>query len=150
MVSSTNPGPKKLMLDGKWEDLKAVFDALPAGSSWQVIYGKYDFDQKHFNKESEEDCGRLKQYMHETRTMEAMNEMLALCSASMSMRFKFAMEMAKKTIVVLELVFLMTMEMQIHIGWPKFAIEFLLERAMATTIVLHLVFLIIIGMQRYI
>ena len=146
MVSSTNPGPKKLMLDGKWEDLKAVFDALPTGSSWQVIYGKYDFDQKHFNKESEEDWGRLKQYMHETGTMEAMNEILALCPASRSMRFKFAMEMAIKTIVALQLVFLMTMEMQIYTGWPKFAIE----RAMATTIVLHLVFLMIITVQRYI
>ena len=78
--------------------------------------------------------------------MEAMNEILALCPASRSMRFKFAMEMAKKTIVVLEFVFLMTMEMQIHTGWPKFAIE----RAMATTIVLHLVFLMIITVQRYI
>ena len=134
------------MLDGKREDLKAVFDAIPTGSSWQVIYGKYDFDQKHFNKESEEDWARLKQYMDDKWTIEAMNEILALCSASMSMRFKFAMQMAIKTIVALQLVFLMTMEMQIYTGWPKFAIE----RAMATTIVLHLVFLMIIVMQRYI
>ena len=111
-----------------------------------MIYGRYDFDQKHFNKESEEDWGRLKQYMHETGTMEELNEILALGSASRSMRFKFAMEMAIKTIVVLEFVFLMTMEMQIYTGWPKFAIE----RAMATTIVLHLVFLMIITVQRYI
>ena len=134
------------MLDGKREDLKAVFDAIPTGSSWQVIYGKYDFDQKHFNKESEEDWGRLKQYMHERGTIEAMNEMLALCSASTSMRFKFAMKMATKTIVALQVVILMTMEMQSYTGWPKFATE----RAMATTIVLHLVFLMIIAMQRYI
>ena len=89
--------------------MKAVFDAIPTGSSWQVIYGRYDFDQKHFNKESEEDWGKLKQYMHETGTIEAMNEILALCSASMSMRFKFAMKMAISMIVALQSVVLMTM-----------------------------------------
>ena len=103
-----------------------------------MIYGKYDFDQKHFNKESEEDWGRLKQYMHETGTMEAMNEILALCSASRSMRFKFAMEMAIKTIVALQLVFLMTMEMQICTGWLKFAME------------MAMVFPMIIAIQRFI
>ena len=126
------------MLDGWWEDLKAVFDALPTGSSWQVIYGKYDFDQKHFNKESEEDCGRLKQYMHETEPIEAMNEMLALCSASTSMRFKFALKMAISTIVALESVFLMTMEMQICTGWLKFAME------------MAMVFPMIIAIQKFI
>ena len=127
--------------------MKTVLDAIPTGSSWQVIYRKYDFDQKHFNKESEEDWGRLKQYMHETGTMEELNEILALGSASRSMRFKFAMATDLwKTIVALQLVFLMTMEMQIYTGWPKFAIE----RAMAPTIVLHLVFLMIITVPRYI
>ena len=126
------------MLDGKREDLKAVFDAIPTGSSWQVIYGRYDFDQKHFNKESEEDWGRLKQYMHERGTIEAMNEMLALCSASTSMRFKFALKMAISTIVALESVFLMTMEMQICTGWLKFAME------------MAMVFPMIIAIQRFI
>ena len=126
------------MLDGKREDLKAVFDAIPTGSSWQVIYGRYDFDQKHFNKESEEDWGRLKQYMDDKWTMEAMNEMLALSSASMSMRFKFALKMAISTIVALESVFLMTMEMQICTGWLKFAME------------MAMVFPMIIAIQRFI
>ena len=74
-----------------------------------MIYGKYDFDQKNFNKESEEDWARLKQYMDDKWTIEAMNEILALCSASMSMRFKFAMKMAISMIVALQSVVLMTM-----------------------------------------
>ena len=119
MVSSTNPGPKKIMLDGKREDLKAVFDAIPTGSSWQVIYGRYDFDQKHFNKESEEDWGKLKQYMDDKWTMEALNEMIALSSASPLMGFKTTMEMAMTTLaiyaVALELVFVIALAIEIYI-----------------------------------
>ena len=84
-----------------------------------MIYGRYDFDQKHFNKESEEDWGRLKQYMHETRTMEAMNEMIALSSASPLMGFKTTMETDMKTLaiyaVALELVFVIALAIEIYI-----------------------------------
>ena len=54
------------------------------------------------------------------------------------MRFKFALKMAISTIVALESVFLMTMEMQISTGWLKFAME------------MAMVFPMIIAIQRFI
>ena len=54
------------------------------------------------------------------------------------MRFKFALKMAISTIVALESVFLMTMEMQICTGWLKFAME------------MAMVFPMIIAIQRFI
>ena len=63
VVSSTGPGPRKLMLDGREEDLKAVFNAIPIGSFWHLEYGTKIIYQRSFNKASEEDWVRLKQYM---------------------------------------------------------------------------------------
>ena len=63
IVSSTGPGPRKLMLDGRQEDLKAVFNSIPIGSFWHLEYGAQIIYHISFNKASEEDWVRLKQYM---------------------------------------------------------------------------------------
>ena len=37
-VDSWRSSPRKLILGGRRKDLKAVFEALPVGSFWHVIY----------------------------------------------------------------------------------------------------------------
>ena len=78
VVTSSKPSPRNLMLGGRRQDLKAVFDSLPVGSLWNVVQGHPEplfdsmlldplvmptSDVKHFNKQSEEDWVRLEQYM---------------------------------------------------------------------------------------
>ena len=95
VVSSTGPGPRKLMLDGREEDLQAVFNAIPIGSFWHLEYGTKIFYQRSFNKASEEDWVRLKQYMDNTWT--AMEETLVCyLSMSLSMRMRTWFSLAFK------------------------------------------------------
>ena len=78
VVTSSKPSPRNLMLGGRRQDLKAVFDSLPVGSLWNVVQVHPEplldlmlldplvmppTDVKHFNKQSEEDWVRLEQYM---------------------------------------------------------------------------------------
>ena len=78
VVTSSKPSPRNLMLGGRRQDLKAVFDSLPVGSLWNVVQVHPEplldlmlldplvmppTDLKHFNKQSEEDWLRLEQYM---------------------------------------------------------------------------------------
>ena len=96
VVSSPGPGPRKLMLDGRQEDLKAVFNSIPIGSFWHLEYDSFPISyleygtqiiyQRRFNKASEEDWVRLKQYMDNTWT--AMEETL-VCYLSMYTGFPF-------------------------------------------------------------
>ena len=87
VISSTGQGPSKLMLDGRQEDLKAVFNSIPIGSFWLLEYGTQIFYKWRFNKASEEDWLRLKQYMDNTWT--AMEEALVFyLSMSMSMKMR--------------------------------------------------------------
>ena len=46
--------------------MKAVFEALPVGSFWHVIYRPITGPayEKHFNKDSEETWERLKHYLY--------------------------------------------------------------------------------------
>ena len=85
VVFSTSPGPRKLMLDGREEDLKAVFNSIPIGSSWHLEYGTQIKYHWSFNKAAEEDWVRLKQYMDNSWT--AIEETLVFYS-SMSMLMK--------------------------------------------------------------
>ena len=85
VVFSTSPGPRKLMLDGREEDLKAVFNSIPIGSFWHLKYGAQIIYHISFNKASEEDWVRLKQYLDYTWT--AMEETL-VCYLSMPLSMK--------------------------------------------------------------
>ena len=96
VVSSTGPGPRKLMLDGRQEDLKAVFNSIPIGSFWHLEYGTQIIYHWRFNKTSEEDWVRLKQYMDNTWT--AMEEALVFyLSMSMLMKMKMCALLAFAT-----------------------------------------------------
>ena len=87
VVSSTGPGPRKLMLDGRQEDLKAVFNSIPVGSFWHLEYRTQIRYHRSFNKTSEEDWVRLKQYMD--NKWRAIDETLVLYSSmSMSMKMR--------------------------------------------------------------
>ena len=97
VVSSTGPGPRKLMLDGRQEDLKAVFNSIPIGSFWLLEYGTQIFYKWRFNKASEEDWLRLKHYMDDRWT--AMEEALV---------FYFSMSLSMKMRTLLSLTFKVT------------------------------------------
>ena len=97
VISSTGQGPSKLMLDGRQEDLKAVFNSIPIGSFWHLEYGTQIFYHWRFNKASEEDWLRLKQYMDNTWT--AMEEALV---------FYFSMSLSMKMRTLLSLTFKVT------------------------------------------
>ena len=85
VVSSTGQGPRKLMLDGREEDLKAVFNSIPIGSFWHLEY-RTQVPQiryhRSFNKASEEDWVRLEQYMdmdtEESKPMSMRKMLLAM------------------------------------------------------------------------
>ena len=98
VVSSTGPGPRKLMLDGRQEDLKAVFNSIPVGSFWHLEYRTQIRYHRSFNKTSEEDWVRLKQYMDNTWT--AMEEALV---------FYFSMSLSMKMRTLLSLTFKVTL-----------------------------------------
>ena len=99
VVFSTSPGPRKLMLDGREEDLKAVFNSIPIGSFWLLEYGTQIFYKWRFNKASEEDWLRLKQYMDDRWT--AMEEALVFyLSMSMSMKMRMCFSLAMKSTFV--------------------------------------------------
>ena len=97
VVSSTGQGPRKLMLDGRQEDLKAVFNSIPIGSFWHLEYDSFPISyleygtqiiyQRSLLKASEEDWVRLKQYMD--NKWRAIDETLVLYSSmSMSMKMR--------------------------------------------------------------
>ena len=97
VVSSTGPGPRKLMLDGREEDLKSVFNSIPIGSFWHLEYRTKIRYHRSFNKASEEDWVRLKQYMDNTWT--AVEEALV---------FYFSMSLSMKMRTLLSLTFKVT------------------------------------------
>ena len=97
VISSTGQGPSKLMLDGRQEDLKAVFNSIPIGSFWLLEYGTQIFYKWRFNKASEEDWLRLKHYMDDRWT--AMEEALV---------FYFSMSLSMKMRTLLSLTFKVT------------------------------------------
>ena len=87
------------MLDGREEDLQAVFNSIPIGSFWLLEYGTQIFYKWRFNKASEEDWLRLKQYMDDRWT--AMEEALVFyLSMSMSMKMRMCFSLAMKSTFV--------------------------------------------------
>ena len=62
-----------LMLDGRREDVRAVWDALPEGS--QVLMNFPNDAGRIFHKVSEEDWVRLEQYLNQEDAVEAQNEL---------------------------------------------------------------------------
>ena len=65
---------RNLMLEGRREDVRAVWDALPVGS--QVLMNFPTDAGRIFNKVSEEDWVRLEQYLNDEDAVEAQNEPL--------------------------------------------------------------------------
>ena len=63
-VISRKSSPKKIMREGRRHDVRAVFDALPVGSFWYVMW--YVMGSKEswiWNKDSEEEWEKLEHYM---------------------------------------------------------------------------------------
>ena len=61
VISSRRISPRNLMLQGRRQDLRALFNALPVGSTWHLIHGPAN--HVLFHKETEEDWARLEQYL---------------------------------------------------------------------------------------
>ena len=63
VFSFSRSNSKKLMLEGRRQDVRAVFDALPVGSSWRVIQRIKEGGSRSFDKNSEEDWEKLEHFM---------------------------------------------------------------------------------------
>ena len=72
-VISRKSSPKKLMLEGRRHDVRAVFEALPVGSFWYVIGSKEELD---LDKNSEEDWDQLEHYMETEERRPALTSIL--------------------------------------------------------------------------
>ena len=71
VISSRRISPRNLMLQGRRQDLRALFNALPVGSTWHLIHGPAN--HVLFHKEAEEDWTRLEQYLDTEEGVDAPN-----------------------------------------------------------------------------
>ena len=63
VVSPQWTSPRNLMLEGRRQDLQSVFNALPVGSRWDLLYPDPNHVVYYVLKETEEDWARLELYL---------------------------------------------------------------------------------------
>ena len=63
VVSPQWTSPRNLMLEGRRQDLQSVFNALPVGSRWDLLYPDPNHMVYYVLKETEEDWARLELYL---------------------------------------------------------------------------------------